>query len=504
MDAVARKISSSYSRLTEKHSRNNKRMPIYQRLFTVMKAGIRDHELPAGILLPPSRELASLLSVSRSSVIKSYDMLVLEGYVEARQGSGYRVSDKGVVNPSPEQHTTTVGKVPDISALGQSFTQNVNLINSTDNKNIAFRPGLPPLDLFPVNRWKSLANQYWRFIKLSALTYSPSSGLDRLKSNLAKYLQVSRNMHCDPQQVIIVSGSLQSLFLCGMALLNPGDGVVMENPTFPNVISIFKGLQADLLPMPVDQHGGRPADIVTNGNKPVKLIHTTPSCHYPYGYRMSLQRKVDLLQWASAQGSFIIENDYEHEVNNASSFAPTLFSMDKENRTIYLSTFNRLLHPSIRIGFMVVPHYLLQTIEALLKHSHRFVPPSVQIVLNDFIERSFLHQHIKEVLAAATHRQHLFEQAWASQHVPSITLQRTAQTSLHTVAPLPDNWNDRLLIQQLEQNGVVCHSLSKCFVTEYAHQGMIFGYAAARENSIPQKISIVADTLRSCRPDLLD
>jgi GntR family transcriptional regulator / MocR family aminotransferase len=114
---------------------------------------------------------------------------------------------------------------------------------------------LPPLDVFPVNQWKTLNNLFWRHVKNDELGYMGSSGADQLRETLAGYLNFTRKIKCSPEQIFIVSGSLQSIYIIGNILLNPGDCMAHENPTFPNVISIFKALRADVRAVPIDDGG---------------------------------------------------------------------------------------------------------------------------------------------------------------------------------------------------------------------------------------------------------
>ena len=172
----------------------------------------------------------------------------------SKQGAGYAILDilkKNEIRKVP----ISPDKYADLSSEGKSFLANINLINPTDDKSIAFRPGLPPLDIFPVNLWKNLSNLYWRNIKTSTLSYYPSSGIESLKKSLASYLNISRNLKCNYHQIIIVSGSLQSLFLIGKVLINVGDTVYMENPTFPNVHTIFRSLNAKIEALDLDEQG---------------------------------------------------------------------------------------------------------------------------------------------------------------------------------------------------------------------------------------------------------
>ena len=375
----------------------------YVKICEFIKEKIESEVIPNQTQLPSTRVLAKKINVSRSTINQAYELLILEGFIEAKRGSGYWVIDRSdIKSERPENEHSNY---PEISEKGKAFFKNVNLIHSTNEKFIAFRPGLPPLDIFPVNQWKKLTNLYWRNIKSSSLSFTDSSGVDHLKKNIAYYLKLIRGIQCSHEQIIIVSGSLQSLYLIGNSLINNGDRMVMENPTFPNVHSIFRSLQANIDAVPIDDEGIR-VDQIKTDQKP-KLIHITPSNHYPYGVKMSKKRKLDLLKYASKNESIIIENDYDHEISNWKSKDPSLFNLDQEQRTVFLGTFNRLLHQSVRLGYMVVPHYLLETIKALQKHSHRFVSPSNQVVMSRFIEKNHLFHH-KSILQKLNSHNRLF------------------------------------------------------------------------------------------------
>jgi len=492
LETVIQKIILQFEAKTKRHRSKKKSLRLYQRLYNLLKVLIINTDLPEGTTLPPTRLLAERLDLSRTTVNRAYELLRLEGYVDSHQGSGHVV--KSIHNEdAPLLDTNSEKKnYPSISDVGESFLSKVTLINSTDDKSIAFRPGLPPLDIFPVNNWKNLSNHYWRYIKSSALSYSPASGIDQLKKNIANYLNLTRGIKCDYRQIIIVSGSLQSLYLIGTVLINPSDGISIENPTFPNVNSIFKGLRAQLNPVSIDQNGLVVDELIKDNHSNSKLLHCTPSCQYPTGVQMSLERRKELIKWAQENGTFIIENDYEHEIHNHQAHIPSIYSLDKSEHTIYLSTFNRLLHPSIRLGYMVLPPYLLDPIEALLKHSHRFVPPSIQVVLNQFIEKKYLHTHVKKVIDVARDREELFKTEFNNAFDGQVSLIENQTHSLHLLAELPENMDDREVVKLFAKNNIITHPYSKCFTDDEKKSGFILGYSSVREPVIKQKVNQMA------------
>lgn len=463
----------------------------YIQLYKAIKNCILSNELPNNWALPSTRYLAESLKISRTTVIKSYELLLLEKLIISKLGSGYKVNfePKTAALKSKEKQQFDAAHYPKLSKKGASFLKNISLINRNASASIAFRPGLPPLDIFPVNQWKNLLNTYWRHVKSSKLSYARSTGIDPLKKSICDYLNVNRNIKCNYRQIIIVSGSLQSLYLISSILIDTGDDVFIEDPAFPNVHSIFKSTQANLHPVSIDEEGINVTEMDSLSLLAPKLVHVTPSNQYPLGVKMSLRRRKQLLKWATKTKSLIIENDYENEVANHFNKIPTIFSLDKEDRTIYMGTFNRLLHPSIRLGYMVIPEYLIAPVEALQEHSHRFVAPSIQVVMNQFIERNYLYQHIKNIIEVAQERQALF----LSEFKNSSTLffEKKNFDSLHLVGQFYEKVTENQelqIIQKLKEAHITSHSLSKCFIGDKKKQGLILGYSSVRSREIERKV----------------
>ena len=464
-------------------------------LYDAIKQSIINNDLPHDWLLPSTRVLANALTLSRTTINKTYELLHLEKLILSKPGSGYWVNYDNSI------HTNAITKekkpifneelYPKVTEKGLSYLKNVSLINRLPNKHLAFRPGLPPIDVFPVNQWKKLLNAYWRHVKSSGLSYSHATGITELKKSIGNYLNVSRNIKCNSDQILIVSGSLQSLYLITNTLIDKGDYVILEDPTFPNVHSIFKSIQSNIIPISLDDEG---IDInkmnLISHFKP-KVIHTTPSNHYPLGIKMSLKRRKELLEWASKNRALIIENDYENEISNCFNNLPSIYSLDTEDRTIYMGTFNRLLHPSIRLGYMIVPKYLVKAVEALQEHSHRFIAPSIQVVMNQFIERNYLFQHIKNITNTAQERHTLFLNEFEKNN-NTLYIEKKDFSSLHIIAKFknPVKEKDELkLIESLAEYGIVTFSLSKCYVSDQKEYGLILGFSAVRPNKLVQKVN---------------
>ena len=465
---------------------SQKSIPIYQDIYAFIKMAIIKHDLPNASELPATRKLATSLGISRSTAVKAYELLRLEGLLTSKTGAGHFIHFEQVEDLRADAQSGA--NLPEISETGRSFFNNVKLVNSVDDKSVAFRPGIPPLDIFPITQWKKQSNKYWQFTKASELSYYSETGVEALKKSIASYLLLTSNVKCDFRQIVIVSGSLQSLFLIGSLLINPGDGVYMENPTFPNVHSVYKGLRADVVGVDLDQEGIKLELPKNDGKTNMKLLHVTPSCQYPMGMAMTLSRKQEVIAFAKEKGLYIIENDYEHEINNFKAPTTPLFTLDKEQRTFYLGTFNRSLHPSIRIGFMVVPPQLIDPMRALIRHSHLFVSPSIQFILNSLIDNKILHKHLAKVQEVAEERYTLFSGIIKNQGQSILTEVKSKVPSLHITTLLNNNVPDKNVVDALTKKGIITHSLSKCYVSEPKQQGLIMGHSCIRTPLIKAKL----------------
>lgn len=472
--------------------KSGKRGPIYRLLYEVLKSNIEKGDLPSGYYLPSSRLLATEADLSRSTVNRAYELLIFDGLVVAEQGRGYLIDNQMDLNLKKQEVIKELD--PNLSHLAQSFLEVSRTAlpqkNGIEKSGLAFRPGVPPVDLFPVRRWMMLTQKYWKEIEYSSLDYKSTSGVQSLKETLVNYLRIDRNIECHPDQILVVSGSLQSLYLIANTLVNPGDRVLAENPTFENVVSVFRGLRANLEPLNLDENGAIIPLLKDLDSKP-KVVHLTPSCQYPLGYQMSFERKKQWIEFAQKNNTYLIENDYEHEIVNYKQQSSTLFSQDFQGNTIYLSTFNRLLHPSIRIGFMIVPFKILPAVKAIMNHSHRFVPPSIQMVLNDFIKQSFLQVHIKNIWQTSHERKATFLKA-AQQYLPNWEMKDTA--ALHLLgyfnqSPINNSeFDDVAFSELLSDQNIAVQSLSRLYFNEPVKNGLVLGYSSVPSSVILQKL----------------
>ena len=474
-------ITRAFADRTEQGLAKNQKFSI---LLHVLVELIDSGMLPEDSDLPPTRTLSQALGLSRATVAKAYEHLLFLGKAQSRQGARVWVSPIPFRSAEPRT-APTKNEQPQLSDLGRAFLAQSPEVRSTGSSVHPLQPGVPPLDLFPVNQWRSLTNDYWRNVRISGLTYSSTAGQQVLKQTLAQLLYSERGIRCEPDQIAVVSGSVQSLFLVGSLLLNPGDSVALENPTFPNVHRIFSGLRAHKVEL--DSKLGQPLGAA-------RLAHVATSEAYPLGPAMTIERRAELASQLAAKGGYLIENDYEHSLGQSASHS--LLAHDHyHSNIIYLSTFNRVLHPSIRIGFMVLPHELVRPMHALMGQSHRFVSTSAQTVLHEFIQAGHWQQHSKQLHRAISTRKAALHES-VRLHFPSDWSLHSAVGAQHAclIPPSGTSIPDRLRVR-FNQLGIHPHVLEDHYWTGSPQQGLVLGTGSVHESQMNHWISVLSELL---------
>ena len=365
---------------------------LYQQVSTHLRGAILSGELKSGMKLPSTRSLAEELNVSRNTVLNAYRQLLAEGYLESRERSGTFVAAF-----LPELLLTAPRPDAPIAARPQWAESPPPVFSERAKAQIAasqppsgrmsprpFLPEVPALDAFPYQLWSRLIVRQARRMPLSNFMYQESAGYLPLREEIAAHLTISRQVHCTTEQVVVVPGSQGALDLAARMLLNVGDPVWMEDPGYPGARGAFLGAGAQIIPVPVD-HEGLVVDSGIARAPQARLVYLTPSHQFPLGGTMSLSRRLALLDWAKHANAYILEDDYDSEFRFATRPLATLQGLDDADRVIYIGTFSRVLFPSIRIGYMILPLALVDAFLKVRRLIDIHTPMLEQAVLADFM-----------------------------------------------------------------------------------------------------------------------
>lgn len=434
-----------------------------------IKELIQQGVLSPGEALPSTRDLAAGLEVSRNTVVYAYDRLISEGYAEPRLRSGVFVSSslphgRGVARPAPAKGAAEA-PIPAPRVLGPPRP---------------FRPCQPDVTLFPLLVWNRLRGRVLRADSRNLLHYQAScnSGLPALREVLASYLRDNRSVRCDWRQIVITSGSQQALYILANLLLSPGDHVYMEDPGYNEARQAWRSTGARVVPGPVDAEGLR---LPSESGKRPSLIYTTPSRQFPTGASLSLPRRLALIDQAHRLKSWIIEDDYDSELRYRAAPLPSLQSLDPSGRVIYVGTFSKLLFPSLRLGYVVVPDALRERFDTIKHLIDDHLPLLDQATLAHFLESGAFFTHIRRCRSAYAERQALFLKLFRASDLP-FEFPYT-DGGMNLAGFLPAGTDDERWSGQLREQGLDVPSLAH-YSSRPGNPGLVFGFTAFTPSSI--------------------
>src|SRR5471032_1915884 len=420
--------------------------PLYRQIYQRFRQAIMQNQLQPGERVPSARSLASELGVARATVDNAYSLLIAEGFLQSRGQAGTVVSQSlHLTAPIPE-------RVPD----PPRFTVNPML---PAGRPYPLELGLPALDAFPRAIWSRIVARQIRHTRADDLSHAPLNGEAELRREIAGYLQLSRGFSCRPEQVFICSGYAAVLDLVIGSLMQPRDGVWLEDPGYPVTQAFFRAAGATPMAVPVDDQGMKISEGIRRYPQ-ARFAVVTPAHQSPLGVTLSLARRMALLEWAAAQQAWVIEDDYDSEFRYHGQPLPSLKSLDTQGRVIYAGTFSKVMFPALRCGYVVVPESMVEKLEAYSPLRICGTPPLVQSSIAEFIEQGHFYRHLKRMRQLYAERRGYLKQALTAAFGAEV-LQVTEQAGgIQLCARLNANLNDAAIARRAREQGLAVQALS--------------------------------------------
>lgn len=444
-----------YIRLDKENKRN-----ISRQIYTQLREKILSGELRSGERLPSTREISKELLVSRNTVMTVFDMLSSDGLVCAKPGSGVYVGNIWKTQlslPKVKEYT-----VPSLSEE----------IISPDM--ISFDSGIPALNLFPLKKWSRYVSRAFDYAPLSALGYDDPQGRPELRNVLADYLAKSRGIVCDSEQIIITSGAKQGISLIAKCLLNSRSKVIIEDPSNANVRQIFSYHTKNITPIPVDKFGIMTQSLPSDTK--YDMIFVTPSHQFPMGSILPVSRRIELVKYARENDCFLIEDDYDSEFQFDGAPVRSIYELDSEH-VVYIGTFSKIMFPSMRLGYMVLPHSLVAQCREIKRLADHHSNSIYQLALTEFIKSGELASHIRRMKKVYHQRRDSLLQL-LDIHFQGKYHVFGKDAGMHTVASF-DNYSFNLeAVNHARENGIYIVPVEEhAFIKGNHNNQLILGYS---------------------------
>lgn len=453
--------------------------PGYQQIYTRYRDNIMRGVLKPGDKVPAIRVLAEELKVARKTVETAYAILIGEGYLVSEGARGTRVNPDLLLptrNAPAQQAAGTLAP-----ALPNPHEQSGFL-----------RPGVPSLDHFPYKKWLLLCGQATRSMRQEEMLNPPVAGWYPLREAIARYLNISRGLACSAEQVLITSGYSGSLRLILDTLAGRNDKVLFEDPGYFIGQQLLNRIVPRLHTVPVDDAGMDTAYLLRH-HRDARFAIVTPSHQSPLAVTLSLPRKQQLLDWASQQGAWIIEDDYDGEFHYTRRVLPSLKSLDRHERVIFMGSFSKTIMPSLRIGYVVMP---ASTVEAFIDCAKTVTsgqPVLTQKILTAFLNEGHFFRHLKKMRALYQTRRD-----WMLAALREVygELFYTAQNDggMHIVAFLSKGSCDQALARCWQEQQLQVNALSAWYRDSNKRYGLVMGYNNVQ--SYPEALALLARAKR--------
>jgi GntR family transcriptional regulator/MocR family aminotransferase len=455
--------------------KKNKSVSQYRQLYEQLRDKIIRGEISASAKLASTRTLAREFRLSRTIVLEVIDQLKVEGYIETRHGSGTYVA-RGL-------HYSTGNEMK--PRTGASGKQKLKEKSGT----VSFLPGLPDLRLFPRRAWNRTYARTVEYARDKDFSYGPPEGCAPLREALAGFLFRSKGIRAEVDNIFITSGASQGISLLAELISRKHGRVVLEDPLVNFVYDIFSAYDCHIDFADVDREGIVPDSFSA---QKAALIYVSPSHQFPLGGTLSAARRMQLLDKAAASDGLIIEDDYDGEFRYGSRPVAPLQVLAPQ-KVVYVGTFSKNLAPALRLGYMVVPNSITETLKEFKMRVNLLSQGLSQLTLARFINEGLLERHIAKMRRIYQKKQETVKALLLRTFGQAVEISGQS-TGLHLVLRFPGFSFKEDTLCRLTQKGLRIEPVSEYCIRTNAHDDkLVLGYGQVKEQDFARGIAVLKE-----------
>jgi GntR family transcriptional regulator/MocR family aminotransferase len=458
------------------------------------RAAIVEGRLRRGLRLPSSRQLARDHDISRTTAVEAYERLIAEGYLVARPGSGIFVSET-----IPEDFAPIRAGRARRSLRPSSGYDGVDVMDLR-HYHLPLAPGMPAVDMFPWAEWTRQINAVLRERPFAEIAHGDRFGERPLRESIADYLAAMKGIRCDPDQILVVGGTVQIFEAAIDLLLRPGAKAIIEDPVYPFMRVHIRQMGFELVGATIDKDGMDVAAALARAPD-AHLAFVSPSHNVPTGQSLSLERRQMLVDWSDRTGGWIVENEFDGDFRFASRPLPTCYSLARAGRVLMIGSVSKPFAPGLRVGYLVLPPELMD-----LAHDINLplATVSTQLALARLSASGFLATHLRLLRTVHERRRSLLLDALAREMDGLVELVHAPEAGLRVVTSLPEGTNDLALVIAALAEGVKLETLSACFVERRPRPGLMIGFGSTPDEEIGPAVARLARIIRHRRETCAD
>ncbi len=479
-----------------------KGITLQRQVYASIRQSVLTGRLAAGARIPTSRALADELGISRTTVVLAYDQLTAEGFITSRGSAGSFVA---AVHVTRQRHSSPTAPPAEqrvrASPAARRMVQvaiRANGLPHVRSASVPFRIGEPAYDLFPVQTWNRLCARIARAAGTALLGYGHPAGYMPLRRAIAAYVGAARGVTATAAQVILTRGTQQAIDFATRLLIRPGDSAWVGDPGYLNARAILHSAGAKLVPIAIDEHGLRVEDGMRRAPR-ARVAYVSPSHQFPLGTRMSLPRRLALLEWASANGSWVLEDDFDSEFRYSHEPIASLQGLDERQRVIYMGTFSKTMFPALRLGYLIVPPSLIELFLTARTTFDHLAPNIEQAALAAFMQSGAYTRHIRRMRVEYGARQKALTAAIDRELGDELEV-TPSDTGMHLVAWLRDtSLDDAAIAGQARAAGVEVGPMSLYALRASLRPGLLLGFAATRPGEFRSGLRVLRKAIEAAR-----